>query len=247
MSAAIRSRAPAATGEESSGIRFGPAAVYVASTADAFFAGVTAWGVAGVILATGRSDRRGDGLALAGGVGLGTAVFLSYGMVLAAAIPIAVAVARRRLRPLLVAAAGVVVVALAFGLAGFWWAAGLAATAREYRASVARFRPYGYFVVGNLAAFAITLGPAGGAGLAALRDRRVWLLVGAALAGIAVADLSGMSKGEVERIWLPFVPWVLVATSALGSPDTGARAVRPWLGLNVVATLLLETLLHNTW
>jgi hypothetical protein len=39
-----------------------------------------------------------------------------------------------------------------------------------------------------------------------------------ALAGtltILVADLSQMSKAEVERIWLPFVPWMLLGTALL--------------------------------
>ena len=46
------------------------------------------------------------------------------------------------------------------------------------------------------------------------RDRRAWLVVGAALVAVALADLSGMSKAEVERIWLPFAPFVLAATRA---------------------------------
>ena len=32
---------------------------------------------------------------------------------------------------------------------------------------------------------------------------------------MVLADLSGMSKAEVERIWLPFLPWILLATAAL--------------------------------
>jgi hypothetical protein len=231
-------------------LAFGPAAVYVASTADAFFAGVTAWAVALVVVATGRADRRGDALALGGGLAFGAAAFLSYGMVLLAAVPLVVAIARRRISPLVFASVGVFLTVAAFATAGFWWVSGLAATLHQYGVSVARFRPYGYFVLGNLAAFAVTVGPAGAAGLSSLRNRRTWLLVGAALGVVAVVDLSGMSKGEVERIWLPFVPWVLLATSALVSnPLRNARPEpsRAWLGGNLVVTLALETLLHNTW
>jgi hypothetical protein len=39
-----------------------------------------------------------------------------------------------------------------------------------------------------------------------LRDRQLWLLVGAALTAVLLADVSGLSKAEVERIWLPFAP-----------------------------------------
>ena len=43
------------------------------------------------------------------------------------------------------------------------------------------------------------------------------LPVAAALA-IAAADLSGLSKAEVERIWLPYAIWLLVATAWLTLP-----------------------------
>jgi hypothetical protein len=112
----------------------------------------------------------------------------------------------------------------------------------EYAESVARFRPYAYFLVANLAAFALVLGPAGVAGLARLRRRSTWVLVGGALVAVALADLSGMSKAEVERIWLPFVPWVLLATSAL--PRGAARG---WLGANVGTALALEVAVTQPW
>ena len=43
-------------------------------------------------------------------------------------------------------------------------------------------------------------------------DRGAWLLVGGALAALALADVTGLSKGEVERIWLPFMPWIVTVT-----------------------------------
>ena len=38
---------------------------------------------------------------------------------------------------------------------------------------------------------------------------------------VVVADLSLMSRAEVERIWLPFVPWLLVGCALL--PDRWRR------------------------
>jgi hypothetical protein len=67
-------------------------------------------------------------------------------------------------------------------------------------------------------------------------------LVGAAALSIVVADGSLMSKAEVERIWLPFVPWLLVSTALL--PD---RWRRPMLGAQVVVALLIEHLLDTGW
>ena len=65
------------------------------------------------------------------------------------------------------------------------------------------------------------------AGLAATlsRARAAWrpaLLPAAALAAVLVANLSQMSRGETERIWLPFVPWL-----ALAAPGTAAGGWRP--------------------
>ena len=111
-----------------------PVAIWVATSADALYAGVGAWAVALVVLATGRTDRRGDVYALAGGLLFGVAAFLSYGLVLLAAIPVAVALQRRRLRPAAVATVGAGVVVVSFALAGFWWLAGLAATRARYHA-----------------------------------------------------------------------------------------------------------------
>ena len=52
-----------------------------------------------------------------------------------------------------------------------------------------------------------------------------------------VAALSGLSKGEVERIWLPFAPWILVAGASL---DGDRATARPWLALQAAACLVLQ-------
>lgn len=64
------------------------------------------------------------------------------------------------------------------------------------------------------------------------------LLPGAALAAVALADLSQLSRGEVERIWLPFVPWL-----ALAAP--GHR--RAWLVAQVAVAVVLESTLRSPW
>lgn len=220
-----------------------PAAIWIATSADALFAGVSAWAVALIVAATGRTESSGDALALAGGVLFGAALLLSYGAAPLAAIPLAVAAARRRVRPLLLAGAGALAVVGAFAAAGFWWLEGLWATRLRYLAGVGGRRPYSYFLVGNLAAFALCVGPAAAAGLSRLADRGVWLLAGGALAAVAAADLSGLSKGEVERIWLPFAPWVLVGTCALGA----VKARRAWLALQAAVGLSLQVLVVSPW
>ncbi|MGH8992072.1 MAG: hypothetical protein ACRDZ7_11215, partial [Acidimicrobiia bacterium] len=140
-------------------------------------------------------------------------------------------------------------VAVAFAAAGFWWFDGLAATRAAYVTGVAGRRPYGYFLVANLAAFAVVVGPATAAALTRGRAggagdgsaaRGLGLLVGGAALAVVVADLSGLSKAEVERIWLPFVPWVLLATARLGRS-------RAWLGLQAGVALAIAVSVRTPW
>jgi hypothetical protein len=217
------------------------------SSADAFFAGVSAWAVALVVLATGRRGARSALLAVGGGFLFGVSAFLSYALVLLTVIPVVVAITRRRVRVLWFAALGALPVFAAFVAAGFWWLAGFAATRRRYWAGIAHHRPYGYFVVANLAAFGLAVGPAATVAVAWLRNRSVWLLTGSAVAAVAVADLSGLSKGEVERIWLPFVPWILLATAVFGATRARGREAPGWLAAQATTGLILEMAVRSPW
>jgi hypothetical protein len=95
-------------------------------------------------------------------------------------------------------------------------------------------------------------GPLVGAGLAVAWARRrelvvgpgrvVLLLAAAASATVVAADASQMSRAEVERIWLPFVPWLLLACALL--PE---RWRRRGLLLQLVAALLVQHLLATGW
>lgn len=170
------------------------------------------------------------------------AAFLSYGFVIVARIPLAVA--RRRARPLVMAALGALAVFGLFAALGFSWFDGLATTRERYFSGVASVRPYSTFLIANIGILAIMLGPAAAVGLARLGDRRAWLLVGGALAAVVVADVSGMSKSEVERIWLAFAPWILVSGIALAST---VRSTRRWLALQLVAALIIEVVVRTAW
>ena len=224
-----------------------PAAIWLVSSADAAFAGVGAWAVTAVVLACVQSrGRRRDALAVAGGALLGVAAVLSYGLTLLAVVPLGVAWRRRAVRPLVLATVGGAAVFLAFAVAGFWWFDGLAATQREYVSGIASRRPYEVFVLANLAALAIATGPAVAVGLARLRGARVAWLVGGAVAAVMLANLSGMSKGEVERIWLPFAVWLLPAAgavSARGEP----RIVRRWLAAQCALALFVQVGVRTPW
>ena len=220
------------------------AALSIATTADALYMAVGAWAICAVVLAILATGRRSDVLALAGGLLFGITIFLNYGLVLLALIPMGVAIARGRVRPIVVASGGGFLVVLAFLAAGFWWLDGLQATRREYSQSVASTRPYEYFLINNLAAIALVIGPVAFVALTRLRDRAAWLLVGGGLAGILIADLTGLSKAEVERIWLPFLPWILLATTALPSSPVWMRSL---LAIQATLTIVIGVLVETNW
>ena len=224
-----------------------PAAMWIASSPDAMFMGVAAVAVALAAVAITSADRRAAHLAAAGaGLLAGLSLSFSYGAMLLLGPLWALAVLalqRRNWQPLVTAGAGFAVVPLVFMAAGFNWFAGLEATRVAYLAGVAPERPDRYFIVSNLVVLAVAIGPATVAALVWLRDRSAWWLVGGALAGVVAADLSTMSKGEVERIWLPAVPFLLLATSAI----RGRTARRAWLAAQLGLGLLLTAVLDSPW
>lgn len=224
-------------------VALAPAALWIATSVDAFYLGVTAWAVAAMVFAVRRTGRTSDRWAVLAGVLAVTSLLLSYGLVLLACIPLAVVVGARRLRPVLVAAGVGAVLLAALAALGFWWGAGLQATRFEYD-TLDLDRPYTYFLVNNLAAWALALGPAVFVALARLRDRRLWMLVGGGVAAALLADLSGLSEGEVERIWLPFTIWVLPATAVLGARLAASRA---WLTLQVATAVVITAVIGTRW
>ncbi|MDG4786956.1 hypothetical protein O7626_13625 [Micromonospora sp. WMMD1102] len=76
-----------------------------------------------------------------------------------------------------------------------------------------------------------------GSRLAGSGGPAVWLPIAAAVT-VLVADLSGLSKAEVERIWLPFGVWLLVATAHLP-----ARHRSRWLAAQALTALAVNHLL----
>ncbi|MGY1753677.1 hypothetical protein [Blastococcus sp. SYSU D01042] len=229
-----------------------PAAVWIATSADALFAGVTAWGVTLLALAAARAPSRTASLqALAGGLVLGLSLYLSFGLTAAGLLALTVVLLQRArlgwagvVRVLAVAALGVLVVVALFTVGGYWWFEGIEVVAQrvrdgaayEDRAAVAR-----WFLAGNLAAGALAAGPAVVAGLAGVRGRPAWLVL-ASLGGVLASDLSGLVLGETERIWLPFVVWLLPATASLP-----ARAHRFWLTLSALLAITVEVTVRTPW
>ncbi|MGH3543643.1 MAG: hypothetical protein ACRDTO_14970 [Mycobacterium sp.] len=230
-----------------------PTAIWVAVSADGYFAGVAAWGVALLALAVHGGVRFPALVAAGAGLLLGWGVFLNYGLTLMAFPVLAVLVSapewRSAVRALSPAILAAVVVAAAFAAAGFWWFDGYTLVQQRYWQGMAKDRPFQYWSWANLAAVVCATGLGSVAGLARIFDmsairRRsgLHLLMLAVLVAIVCADLSMLSKAETERIWLPFTVWLTAAPALLPR-----RSQRLWLALNVVGALLLNSLILTHW
>ncbi|HEY2060478.1 MAG TPA: hypothetical protein VGH57_19065 [Amycolatopsis sp.] len=235
-----------------------PGAVWIGVSGDGMFAGVTATGIALLALsAKAFEHRRGYALpvGLGAGVLLGFGIFLSYGLVLLGLIALAVAILGRQWRAAALAIVGALAVVAVFALAGFWWLDGYHLVVERYYQGVALVRPYSYWVWADLAAVAVAAGPAviaaarrGVTSAFLTKPRRdllrdPLLLIGvAAVLTILFADLSGLSKAETERIWLPFAVWLLPMTALLP-----VRGRRWWLAAQAVTALAVNHFLLTNW
>ncbi|SFS89154.1 hypothetical protein [Saccharopolyspora flava] len=208
-----------------------PGAVWMGVSADGLFTGVTAVGIA--LLA----HRR----ALLAGTVLGFSLYLSYGLTLVAVLALAVVALTRSWRSLLLATVGVALVVAAFTASGFWWPEGYDLVIQRYHQGEFARRPYAYWVFGNLGALLLSAGPLAATAFSRNSSPARWLVVAAGVA-VVVADASGLSKAEVERIWLPFGVWFAVAGALLP-----AASRRWWLGAQAVTALAVEHLIATGW
>lgn len=244
----------------------GPAAIWQCVSADAMFAAVAAWATACLAYAasrrpTGHTSSRtrvtriawAIAWSMVAGVLFGSSVMLSYGLPLLGVLALAVLLVTRTWVPLVPAALAATAVVGMFAVFGFNYLDALPAIHTRYWDAIGGRRPWQYWLWGDLAALSFSAGPLAGAGVAhliadargALREtgtRVVVWLSGAGVAMVLLADFSLMSKAEVERIWLPFAPWVLLACALL--PE---RWRRRGLVLQVVVALVIQHLLFTGW
>lgn len=213
--------------------------VFGVTSADYAFA---AMGVGVACLVT-----RHDAGARAGGALLAALASLFSWLLLAVPVwAIMLAWRRQGLRPALalavLSAAAIIAVNLALALStGYDPIATLRATDAVYRRTTAA-RPYAYWVFGSAVAWAMMLGlPTAWLALKAVaRFDSIAVALGVI---VIVASLLGFTKGETERIWLPFAPLACVAAAGLVPPGRFAHVL--W-GLAAQA-LAIELLFNTIW
>jgi hypothetical protein len=134
-------------------------------------------------------------------------------------------------------------VVVAFTLAGFDWLTGYHLVVERYYQGIATHRSYAYWVWADLATLAVTAGPAAAVAVRNTGRRHAGAMLAlAAIVAIAAADVSGYSKAEVERIWLPFAVWLLAGAGLIPAAHR-----RTWLAVQAVVALLVNHLLLTTW
>jgi hypothetical protein len=227
-----------------------PYAVWLAVSMDA----VTLLLAAGAICLGVLGSERDRSWAWSVGCGLllGTAALFNYAVVWLGVSVIAIYFVRRR--PLLnvfTGAAALLPLAV-FAAWGFGWPSGLSAAQADFSLRVGPERSWLLWGALDLVLLMLACGPAL---LRALRRFRLtpgWpFLAGAGLA-VVFAIGSGLARGEVERAWLPFFPWLLVPTVAPwrrpqgDEPDAGPT---PYLlvAAGAASAIVIEAVLRTTW
>jgi hypothetical protein len=221
-----------------------PGVLWIATSGDAMFLGVSAWGMALLAVATTKHGRTSVLYALAAGLLLGGTAYMSYGLLVLALLPLAVVVAQRRGALVVPLVAGAALVAIAFGLEGFDYISGFEATKRAFNAGVGPARSRTYFALGNIGDLCLSVGPVLTIGLANLRTRRLAYLVVPVVIAVVLSDSTGFVRGEAERIWLPFVPWLTAAVADLRLTPRSRTAL---LAAQAITALVIQSFVIGPW
>jgi hypothetical protein len=223
-----------------------PWTLFVATVGDAVFTAMAATSVALLAVASTRRGPAAAAWASCAGALAALTLHFTYGLVpLLVLLAGTVLIVRRRVGLVVPATVGASVVTAGWITAGFWWWDGFNATRHWHDVGASRDRPFVYFFVADLVVLAVMLGPAVIAALTLRLDRRLGVLVVPALLAVLVADFSGLSKGEVERIWLPFMPWLSVAVVGLVRQWPGE--VSRWLAAQAGLTIVLQATIAWPW
>jgi hypothetical protein len=184
---------------------------------------------------------------VAGAAGLAVASFFSYAVLAMGAWAVLVRALRgdRRAAVEVAVACGAAVVAfyvLLWAATGFELPQVVRATEEVYRESVARLRPYAFWLFGSPAAFLAFAGLPLTWFAARALGRRHPAAVALAIV-IVISAVGGFTKAETERIWLMYVPPLCIAAAA-ALPERRLTLV---LALLAAQSLLVELLFGTVW
>jgi hypothetical protein len=222
-----------------------PYAVWVAVSMDGVTAALCAVAIALGVVAS-EPGRR-PWWALSAGAVLGVAALFSYAVGWLAATLLVVCFLRRRATTIALIGAGALVPLAVARVAGFVWPDGLTSAQADWSVRVGPYRSWLLWALLDVVVLVVACGPH--VVTAARRVRRTpgWpFLVGAGIA-VAFAIGSGLSRGEVERTWLPFFPWLLVPVTGVEETGEPAKPSLLLLALGAAAAVVIEAVLRSAW
>ncbi len=231
-----------------------PYAVWIAVSMDGIVLVLAALFVAlGVV---GSTPGRSPLWALASGLVLGCDAMMNYAVAWLGVSVVAVYFVRRR--PLLNVFTGVgALIPLGLArLAGFNWTNGLSAAQADFSVRVGPHRGWLLWAFLDLLLLLIACGPAIIRAMRRLHLTPGWPFVAGAGLAVIFAILSGLSRGEVERSWLAFYPFLLIPAVApalrpvgppgLRGPDAGPVPFWP-IAVGALGAIVIEAVLRTTW
>jgi hypothetical protein len=222
-----------------------PYAVWVAVSMDGVTAALCAVFVALGVVAS-EPGRR-PWWALGSGLVLGVAALFSYAVGWLAATLLVVCFVRRRVAPIVLVGIGALVPVAVARVAGFVWPDGLTAAQADWSVRVGPHRSWLLWALLDVVVLVVACGPH--VVTAARRVRRTpgWPFLDGAGISVGFAIGSGLARGEVERSFLPFFPWLLVPVTGT---DDGGEPAKPsllLLALGAVAAVVIESVLRSAW
>ncbi|MCU1678207.1 MAG: hypothetical protein JWM93_2965 [Frankiales bacterium] len=229
-----------------------PYAIWMTASIDCVVLALTAAAIAcGTV---GSEPDRTPLWAAGAGFLLGTASLVSYVAWLLAAAVVITYFVRRRPLPNLITGIAFLVPLFGAQLAGFVWSSGFwEARTRVAAASPTQSLP-AWLLIDLLAVLAVT-GPALVASARKVRRTPGWPFLLGAGVGLAFAVLTGLSRGDAERVLLPFLPWLLVAAVAperrpvSGDPPERTAAEFPALltAVGAVVAIVWRVAVDSPW
>lgn len=229
-----------------------PWAVWTAVSPDAVTATLAAAGVAlGVV---GSEPGRRTWWAALSGLLIGAAALCAYNVAwLGIAVAATYFVRRRPLLNVVSGAAALLPLWLFFAW-GFSWPDGLTAAGADVTGREAGNRAWLAWAPLDLAVLAVACGPVLVRAARRVRMTPGWPFLAGAVPAVTLGLVTGMSRGEVERSWLPFFPWLLVAALAPfprpprpGDQTTAGDVPGVLVGIGVVTAVVVQAVLASPW
>jgi hypothetical protein len=222
-----------------------PYAVWVAVSMDGVTAALCAVFVALGVVAS--EPGRPVWWALGSGLALGVAALFSYAVGWIAATLLVVCFVRRRARTIaLIGAAALVPLAVARA-AGFVWPDGLTVAQADWSVRVGPHRSWLLWALLDVVVLVLACGPHVVTSARRIRRTPGWPFLVGALLGVGFAIGSGLARGEVERSWLPFFPWLLVPVTGTDEDGEPTRPSLLLLALGAAAAVVIESVLRSAW